>query len=306
MGPRHPTLLQIHPQVSWYLSQQILPKSYLHHRYKFTATPGSEKIPVDGTCFSSAEVTSATLESGAVEVTIHLGLPTSLLCHASFILATDKHVELKEVTTSSRESWQPPPKDPDHKSIPCCSSGSLATTQLLFQPSPTPLLPRTGIFIRGAINSQREENYLLHSGDPESFCIQYRQKRYLTVFHSQREKQCHNISMRSAQNRWRTISPPPLPSSSPVSHKVYPTTLQTWTGKTETKQSSLKHFSLENSWVPLSGLICLKENLLQTSSRSEWIYPSEWCFVWKGAWGIDQERRHIWHNETWWAWSHDR
>ena len=59
---------------------------------------------MDGTCFSSAEVTSVTLESGAVEVTIHLGLPTSLLCHASFILATDKHVELKEVTTSSRES----------------------------------------------------------------------------------------------------------------------------------------------------------------------------------------------------------
>ena len=211
------------------------------------------------------------------------------------------------MTTSSQGSWQPPPKDPPHhKSIPCCSSGSLATTQLLFQPSPTPLLPRTGIFIRGAINSQREENCLLHSGDPESFCIQYRQKRYLTVFHSQREKQCQTMSKRSVQKRWRTISPPRLPSSSPVSHKVYPTTLQTWTGKTETKQSSLKHFSLENSWVPLSGLICLKENLLLTSSRSEWIYPSEWCFVWKGACGIDQERRHIWHNETWWAWSHDR
>merc|ERR1712055_1071688 len=51
-------------------------------KYKFTAMPGSEKVPVDGTCFSSAEVTSATLESGDVEVTIHLGLPTSLLCHA--------------------------------------------------------------------------------------------------------------------------------------------------------------------------------------------------------------------------------
>ena len=211
------------------------------------------------------------------------------------------------MTTSSQGLWQPPPKDPPHhKSTPCCSSGSLATTQLLFQPSPTQLLPRTGIFIRGAINYQQEENYLLHSGDPESFCIQYRQKRYQTVFHSLWEKQCHNISKRSAQTRWRTISPPPLPSSSPVSHKVSPTTLQTWTGKTETKQSSLKHFSLENSWVPLSGLICLKENLLLTSSRSEWIYPSEWCFVWKGACGIDQERRHIWHNETWWAWSHDR
>merc|ERR1712212_794152 len=66
-------------------------------KYKFTATPGSEKVPVDGTCFSSAEVTSATLESGDVEVTLHLGLPTSLLCHASFILATDKHIELEEL-----------------------------------------------------------------------------------------------------------------------------------------------------------------------------------------------------------------
>ena len=43
------------------------------------------------------EVTSKTVESGNVEVTLHLGLPTSLLCHASFILATDKHIELKEV-----------------------------------------------------------------------------------------------------------------------------------------------------------------------------------------------------------------
>jgi len=30
-------------------------------------------------------------------VTIHLGLPTSLLCHASFVLATDEHIELEEL-----------------------------------------------------------------------------------------------------------------------------------------------------------------------------------------------------------------
>ena len=66
-----------------------------------TATPGSEKVPVEGTCFQSAEVSSKALKSGDVEVTLHLGLPTSLLCHASFILATDKHIELEEVTSSS-------------------------------------------------------------------------------------------------------------------------------------------------------------------------------------------------------------
>ena len=65
-----------------------------------TATPGSEKVPVEGTCFQSAEVSSKALKSGDVEVTLHLGLPTSLLCHASFILATDKHIELEEVTSS--------------------------------------------------------------------------------------------------------------------------------------------------------------------------------------------------------------
>ena len=66
-----------------------------------TATPGSEKVPVEGTCFQSAEVSSKALKSGDVEVTLHLGLPTSLLCHASFILATDKHIELEEVASNN-------------------------------------------------------------------------------------------------------------------------------------------------------------------------------------------------------------
>ena len=69
-----------------------------------TATPGSESVPVEGTCFQSVEVTSKALESGDVEVTLHLGLPTSLLCHASFILATDKHIELEEVALSNIQS----------------------------------------------------------------------------------------------------------------------------------------------------------------------------------------------------------
>merc|ERR1712130_669259 len=56
-------------------------------RYMLTATPGSENVPVEGTCFQNAEVTSKALKSGDVEVTLHLGLPTSLLCHASFVLA---------------------------------------------------------------------------------------------------------------------------------------------------------------------------------------------------------------------------
>ena len=66
-----------------------------------TATPGSENVPVEGTCFQSVDVSSKALESGDVEVTLHLGLPTSLLCHASFILATDKHIELEEVASSN-------------------------------------------------------------------------------------------------------------------------------------------------------------------------------------------------------------
>ena len=69
-----------------------------------TATPGSEKVPLEGTCFQSVDVTSKTLESGDVEVTLHLGLPTSLLCHASFILATDKHIELEEVASNNIQS----------------------------------------------------------------------------------------------------------------------------------------------------------------------------------------------------------
>ena len=69
-----------------------------------TATPGSESVPVEGTCFQSVEVTSKALESGDVEVTLHLGLPTSLLCHASFILATDKHIELEEVALNNIHS----------------------------------------------------------------------------------------------------------------------------------------------------------------------------------------------------------
>merc|ERR1712130_180315 len=56
-------------------------------KYMLTATPGSENVPVEGTCFQNAEVTSKALKSGDVEVTLHLGLPTSLLCHASFVLA---------------------------------------------------------------------------------------------------------------------------------------------------------------------------------------------------------------------------
>jgi len=66
-------------------------------KYMLTATPGSENVPVEGTCFQNAVVTSKALKSGGVEVTLHLGLPTSLLCHASFVLATDKHIELKEL-----------------------------------------------------------------------------------------------------------------------------------------------------------------------------------------------------------------
>ena len=73
-----------------------------------TATPGSENVPVEGTCFQSAEVSSKALKSGDVEVTLHLGLPTSLLCHASFILATDKHIELEEVASSNVQSIQTP------------------------------------------------------------------------------------------------------------------------------------------------------------------------------------------------------
>merc|ERR1712130_174466 len=73
-------------------------------RYMLTATPGSENVPVEGTCFQNAEVTSKALKSGDVEVTLHLGLPTSLLCHASFVLATDKHIELKEVDSSNVQS----------------------------------------------------------------------------------------------------------------------------------------------------------------------------------------------------------
>ena len=71
-----------------------------------TATPGSESVPVEGTCFQSVELTSKALESGDVGVTLHLGLPTSLLCHASFILATDKHIELEEVASSNIQSIQ--------------------------------------------------------------------------------------------------------------------------------------------------------------------------------------------------------
>ena len=74
-----------------------------------TATPGSENVPVEGTCFQNAVVTSKALKSGDVEVTLHLGLPTSLLCHASFVLATDKHIELKEVASSNVQSIQTHP-----------------------------------------------------------------------------------------------------------------------------------------------------------------------------------------------------
>ena len=104
-----------------------------------TATPGSEKVPVDGTCFQSVEVTSKTLESGNVEVTLHLGLPTSLLCHASFILATDKHIELEEVA----------PPNPIKSFKLHFSSGFPVTTPLLFQPLPVRPLLRIGIFIPG-------------------------------------------------------------------------------------------------------------------------------------------------------------
>merc|ERR1712212_1079174 len=75
-------------------------------KYMLTATPGSENVPVEGTCFQSVDVTSKALESGDVEVTLHLGLPTSLLCHESFILATDKHIELEEVVSSNIQSIQ--------------------------------------------------------------------------------------------------------------------------------------------------------------------------------------------------------
>ena len=102
MGPRQPSLLQVHSKVSRYKSQISLRLAHL--RYMLTATPGIEKVPVEGTCFQSVELSSKTLESGDVEVTLHLGLPTSLLCHASFILATDKHIELEEVALNNVHS----------------------------------------------------------------------------------------------------------------------------------------------------------------------------------------------------------
>lgn len=89
-------------------------------RYVLEATPGMERTPVEGTCFQSVEVgggegggggqvSSTVLDSGEVEVTIHLGLPTSLLCHASFILATDEHIELEEVRCPAHrpQLWLP-------------------------------------------------------------------------------------------------------------------------------------------------------------------------------------------------------
>jgi hypothetical protein len=63
---------------------------------------------VEGTCFQDAtvgrgrrgtatQVTSSRAAGGAVEVTIHLGAIDAILCHAGFILATDKHLVLKEL-----------------------------------------------------------------------------------------------------------------------------------------------------------------------------------------------------------------
>ena len=109
-----------------------------------TATPGAENVPLEGTCFQSVDVTSKTLESGDVEVTLHLGLPTSLLCHASFILATDKHIELEEVASKDIQI---------QSKLPYYSFGCLATTQLLFRQSPTQLLLRIGTFTQGISNS---------------------------------------------------------------------------------------------------------------------------------------------------------
>ena len=120
-----------------------------------TATPGSENVPVEGTCFQSAEVSSKALKSGDVEVTLHLGLPTSLLCHASFVLATDKHIELEEVASSNPSKIRSIKTNQIRfirfpiQSQLCFSSGCLATTPLLFRPLPTQLPLRIGIFTQG-------------------------------------------------------------------------------------------------------------------------------------------------------------
>ena len=134
-----------------------------------TATPGSEKVPVDGTCFQSVEVTSKTLESGDVEVTLHLGLPTSLLCHASFILATDKHIELKEVS----------PPNPIKSIKLHFSSGFPGTTPLLFQPLPVRPLLRIALgdryrkFYRTLNNAKKPFNSIINFKKikPHSFKI---------------------------------------------------------------------------------------------------------------------------------------
>ena len=153
-----------------------------------TATPGSENVPVEGTCFQSVELSSKALESGDVEVTLHLGLPTSLLCHASFILATDKHIELEEVALNNVHSlinllqlcyWIRYPIHPNsitalaawwphnyiscHRQLnPCWGLGPLHKVLLVL--------------------SCTSGSFIFHTGDPESSFIPYLQKRCSAAF----------------------------------------------------------------------------------------------------------------------------